>query len=443
MTEKRLEYLKLTFKGGIHPKGKKALAKDKQTVTMDTPSILAVPLLQHIGAPCESMVKVGDTVKMGQKIADSEAFVSVPVHAPVSGTVKAIEKKPHATMGECMCVIIENDNEYTQDESIKPLDYTKMESEEIISAIREFGIAGMGGATFPSFIKLKVPPEKKVDTILINGAECEPYLTSDYRLMLEEPENIIEGAKILMKATNVKNVIIATEDNKSDAADVLDKLCKSEDGIKVVTVKTKYPQGSEKQLIDAVLKREVKAGTLPADSGVIVQNTATVAQIYRSFKTGLPLIDRIVTVSGDGIENPMNIRAKIGSSYKDLCDFAGGVKENAVKVISGGPMMGFAQHTLEVPVTKGTSGILCFSEKENKEYEEKDCIKCGRCVNHCPIKLMPFMITEYARINDMDNALRYGLKDCIECGTCSFVCPQRRHLVQSIRLAKLKSGGKK
>lgn len=435
--------MKLTFKGGVHPKGKKELTKDKKTVTMDAPSVLYVPLSQHIGAICESLVKVGDIVKMGQKIADSSAFVSVPVHAPVSGKVKAIEKKPHATMGECMCIVIENDNEYTIDEDIKPLDYTKMNSEEIISAIREAGISGMGGATFPSFIKLKIPPDKKVDTILINGAECEPYLTSDYRLMVEDAKSIIEGSKILMKATNVNNVIIAVEDNKKEAMDNLDKLCENEENIRVVAVKTKYPQGSEKQLIDAVLKREVKSGTLPADSGVIVQNTATVAQIFNSFKTGLPLIDRIVTLSGDGIENPMNIRAKIGSTYKDLCDFAGGVKENTVKVISGGPMMGFAQYTLDVPVTKGTSGILCFSEEENKEYEEKDCIKCGRCVNHCPIKLMPFMITEYTRINDMENALKYGLKDCIECGTCSFVCPQRRYLVQSIRLGKLKLGGKK
>lgn len=435
--------MKLTFKGGIHPKGNKELAKNKAVEKMNAPSIVAIPLSQHIGAPCESLVKIGDTVKTGQKIGDSEAFVSVPVHSPVSGIVKKIEKRPHATMGECMCVVIENDNEDSIFEEIKPLDYTKMTNEEIVNAIREFGIAGMGGATFPTFIKLKVPPEKKVDTILINGAECEPYLTADYRLMLENPESIVEGAKILMKATNVNNVIIAIEDNKKDAWDKLNELCKKESKIKAVTVKTKYPQGGEKQLIDAVLKREVKSGALPADSGVIVQNVATVSQIYKSFKTGLPLIERIVTVSGQGIEEPKNVLAKIGTSYKELCDFCGGVKENTVKVISGGPMMGFAQYTLEVPVTKGTSGILCFTDEENKEYEEQDCIKCGRCVNHCPIKLMPFMITEKAKLGEFEEAVRYGLKDCIECGTCSFVCPQRRHLVQSIRLAKAKSGGKK
>lgn len=435
--------MKMTFRGGIHPKGRKALAKDKQTVEMTAPSLLAVPLSQHIGAPCESLVKVGDTVKVGQKIGDSEAFVSVPIHSPVSGTVKKIEKYPHATMGECMCIVIENDNENTQDESIKPLDYTKMSCDEIINAIRNFGIVGMGGATFPTFVKLKVPPEKKVDTILINGAECEPYLTADYRLMLENPESIVEGAKILMKATNVNNVVIAIEDNKTDALDKLNSICQKEKGIKAVTVKTKYPQGGEKQLIDAVLKREVKSGSLPADSGVIVQNVATVSQIYKSFTTGLPLIERIVTVSGEGIENPMNVLTKIGTSYREVCEFAGGVKENTVKIISGGPMMGFAQYTLDVPVTKGTSGILCFTENENKEYEEKDCIKCGRCVNHCPINLMPFMITEKAALGEFDEAVRYGLKDCIECGSCSFVCPQRRHLVQSIRLGKSKLGGKK
>lgn len=433
----------MTFRGGIHPKGRKDLAKDKATVKMTAPTLLAIPLSQHIGASCESLVKIGDTVKLGQKIADSDAFVSAPIHSPVSGVVKKIDKYPHATLGECMCIVIENDNENTPCEENKPLDYTKMSSEEIINAIREFGIVGMGGAAFPTSVKLKIPPEKKVDTILINGAECEPYLTADYRLMLEDANSIVEGAKILMKATNVSNVIIAIEDNKLDAWDKLNSICQNEKGVKAVKVKTKYPQGGEKQLIDAVLKRKVKSGTLPADCGVIVQNVATVSQIYKSFKTGLPLIERIVTISGEGIEEPMNVMAKIGTSYKEICDFAGGVKENTVKVVSGGPMMGFAQYTLDVPVTKGTSGILCLTKEESREYEEKDCIKCGRCVEHCPIKLMPFMITEKASLGEFEESVRYGLKDCIECGSCSFVCPQKRHLVQSIRLAKAKMGGKK
>lgn len=430
--------MKLTFRGGIHPDTNKELTKSKKTVAMDAPDILVFPLSQHIGAPCESLVKAGDTVMVGQKIADSEAFVSAPIHSSVSGVVKAVEKRAHATMSECMAIVIENDKNYTVSEDIKPIDYNLMSRKEIIDEIRNGGIVGMGGATFPTHVKLSIPEGKTADTFLVNAAECEPYLTSDHRLMLEKPEDIIEGIKIVMKATGIKKSIIAMEDNKEDAFEVLDKLCKNEDGIEAVKVKTKYPQGSEKQLIDAVLKRQVKSATLPIDSGVIVQNVASVAEICNHFKTGMPLIERIVTVSGRGIENPMNVVVKMGTSYQDVCEFAGGMKENVSKVISGGPMMGFSQYTLQVPVTKGTSGILFFTEAEDKEYSEKACIKCGKCVSHCPMNLMPFMITEMARTGEMDEAIRYGLKDCMECGSCSFICPQRRHLVQHIRVAKAK-----
>ncbi len=430
--------MKLTFRGGIHPDTNKELTSRKKTVAMDAPDILVFPLSQHIGAPCESLVKAGDTVTVGQKIADSSAFVSSPIHSSVSGVVKAVEKRPHATMSECMAIVIENDKNYTVSEDIKPIDYTVMSQKEIIDEIRNGGIVGMGGATFPTHVKLSIPEGKTADTFLVNAAECEPYLTSDHRLMLEKPEDIIEGIKIVMKATGIKKSIIAMEDNKQDAFEVLDKLCKNEDGIEVVKVKTKYPQGSEKQLIDAVLKRQVKSATLPIDSGVIVQNVASVAEICNHFKTGMPLIERIVTVSGRGIENPMNVVVKLGTSYHDVCEFAGGMKENVSKVISGGPMMGFSQYTLQVPVTKGTSGILFFTEAEDKEYSEQACIKCGKCVSHCPMNLMPFMITEMARIGEMNEAVRYGLKDCMECGSCSFICPQRRHLVQHIRVAKAK-----
>ena len=430
--------MKLTFRGGIHPDTNKELTKSKKTVAMDAPDILVFPLSQHIGAPCESLVKAGDTVMVGQKIADSEAFVSSPIHSSVSGVVKAVEKRPHATMSECIAIVIENDKNYTVLEDIKPIDYTSMSQKEIIDEIRNGGIVGMGGATFPTHVKLSIPEGKTADTFLVNAAECEPYLTSDHRLMLEKPDDIIEGIKIVMKATGIKKSIIAMEDNKQDAFEALDELCKNEDDIEAVKVKTKYPQGSEKQLIDAVLKRQVKSATLPIDSGVIVQNVASVAEISNHFKTGMPLIERIVTVSGRGIENPMNVVVKVGTSYQDVCEFAGGMKENVSKVISGGPMMGFSQYTLEVPVTKGTSGILFFTEDEDREYSEQACIKCGKCVSHCPMHLMPFMITEMARIGEMDEAVRYGLKDCMECGSCSFICPQRRHLVQHIRVAKAK-----
>ncbi len=430
--------MKLTFKGGIHPDGNKELTNKKATVIMEAPDILVIPLSQHIGAPCESVVKAGDSVTVGQKIADSSAFVSAPIHSSVSGVVKAVEKRPHATLGECMAIVIENDKNYTVCPDIKPLDYESMTQKEIIDEIRNGGIVGMGGAAFPTSVKLSIPEGKTADTFLVNAAECEPYLTSDHRLMLEKSEAVIGGIKIALKATGIKNAVIAMEDNKKDAYEILSRLCENEENIKVITVKTKYPQGSEKQLIDAVLKRQVKSGTLPVDSGAVVQNVASVAEIYNHFKTGLPLIERIVTVSGRGIENPVNIVAKIGTSYREICEFAGGMKENVSKVISGGPMMGFSQYTLDVPVTKGTSGILFFTDKEVKEYSEQACIKCGKCVSHCPMKLMPFMITEMARIGEMDEAVKYGLKDCMECGSCSFICPQRRHLVQHIRVAKAK-----
>ncbi len=430
--------MKLTFRGGIHPEGNKELTNKKATVVMDAPGTLVIPLSQHIGAPCESLVKVGDTVLVGQKIADSSAFVSTPIHSSVSGIVKAVEKRPHATMSECMAIVIENDKNYTVCPDIKPIDYTLMSQKEIIDEIRNGGIVGMGGAAFPTCVKLSIPEGKKADVFLVNAAECEPYLTSDHRLMLEKPDYIIGGIKIAMKATGVDKAIIAMEDNKKDAYEILSDLCEKEDDIEVVTVKTKYPQGSEKQLINAVLKREVKSGELPIDSGVVVQNVASVAEIYNHFKTGMPLTERIVTVSGKGIENPMNVLVKLGTSYRDVCEFAGGMKKNVSKVISGGPMMGFSQYTLDVPVTKGTSGILFFTDDEDKEYSEQACIKCGKCVSHCPMKLMPFMITEMARIGELNEAVKYGLKDCMECGSCSFICPQRRHLVQHIRVAKAK-----
>ena len=427
----------LTFKGGFHPEENKSLTEGKAVIKFDAPKELVIPLSQHIGAPCSPLVKAGDTVTVGQKIGDSDAYVSVPVHSSVSGVVKAVEKRPHSVQGECMAIVIENDGEYTVCPDVKPVSVDGLTKEEIIKHIREAGIVGMGGATFPAHVKLNVPADKKIDTVIINGAECEPFLTADHRLMLENPEAVAEGLKIILKVVGINNGIIAVEDNKKDAFLKIKEVCDKKDGIKAVLVKTKYPQGSEKQLISSVLKREVKSGTLPADSGVVVVNVATAAEIYNYFRTGMPLIGRIVTVSGSGVKNPVNLYVKIGTHFSEIAEYAG-LKEGIKKVLAGGPMMGIAQYSLDVPVMKGTSGILFLTEKEDKEFEEGSCIRCGKCVDHCPIKLMPFMITEYARINDLDNAVKYGLKDCIECGTCSFVCPQRRYLVQSIRTAKSK-----
>jgi len=427
----------LTFKGGFHPEGNKGLTDTKAVVKFDTPKEVVIPLSQHIGAPCAPCVKVGDEVLVGQKIGDSEAFVSVPIHSSVSGVVKAIEKRHHSIQNECMAVVIENDGNYTVSPDIKPIDTRNLSKKEFIDHIRKSGIVGMGGATFPTFIKLNVPEDKKIDTVIINGAECEPFLTADHRLMLENPDDVVEGLKLVMKIVGVKKGIIAVEDNKKDAFGKISDFCSEKDGTKAVLVKTKYPQGSEKQLIDSVLKRQVKAGQLPADIGVVVLNVASAAEIYRYFKTGMPLIERVVTVSGSGVINPQNLLVRIGTPFSAIAEYVG-LKDGIKKIIAGGPMMGTAQYTLDVPVMKGTSGILFLTEKEDKEYDEKACIRCGRCVDHCPMRLMPFMITEYSRINDLESAVKYGLKDCMECGVCSYICPQRRYLVQTIRTAKSK-----
>ena len=429
--------MSLTFKGGFHPQGNKGLTDGKPIVKFNAPKELVIPLSQHIGAPCTPCVKVGDEVTVGQKIGDSDAFVSVPVHSSVSGTVKAIEKRPHSIQGECMAVVIENDEKYTVSPDIHPIDVSKLSAKEMIAHIRQAGIVGMGGATFPTFIKLSIPEGKKIDTVIINGAECEPFLTADHRLMLEQSESVAEGLKLVMNILGVNNGMIVIEDNKKDAYSIMEKVCSERENMRAVLVKTKYPQGSEKQIIDAVLKRQVKSGQLPADVGVVVLNAASAAEIYNYFKTGMPLIQRIVTVSGSGVKNPQNLLVRIGTPFSAIAEYVG-LNDGIKKIIAGGPMMGTAQYSLDVPIMKGTSGILFLTEKEDKEYEEKSCIRCGRCVDHCPMRLMPFMITEYSRINDFDSAVKYGLKDCMECGVCSYICPQRRYLVQTIRTAKSK-----
>lgn len=429
--------MSLTFKGGFHPNDKKELTSRKSIVRFDTPNEVVIPLSQHIGAPCTPIVNVGEPVFVGQKIGDSDAPLSVPVHSSVSGVVTAIEKRNHSTLNECMAVVIDNDGFYRKASDIKPIDISGLTKAEILSHIRQSGIVGMGGATFPTFVKLNIPDGKKIDTVLVNGAECEPYLTADHRLMLEYGVDIAEGLKIVMDILDAPKGIIAIEDNKKDAFLNMEKVCAEKENIKAVMLKTKYPQGSEKQLIDAVLKRKVKSGGLPADVGVVVLNVASVREIYRYFKTGLPLVERVVTVSGSGVKNPQNLLVKIGTPFSAIADYVG-IKRSVKKVIAGGPMMGMSQYSLDVPVMKGTSGILFLTEEDAKEYTEGVCIRCGRCVDACPMRLMPFMITEYSKINDFDNAVKYGLRDCMECGTCSYVCPQRRYLVQSIRTAKAK-----
>lgn len=426
---------KLSFKGGVHPDDNKGATASKPIEKLTPPSQLIYPLSQHIGAPCTPCVSVGDYVKMGQKIADSEAFVSAPIHASVSGTVKAIQMCPVPNGSLVESIIIENDFTDTMSDDIKPIDYTSVNPDDIPNLVREAGIVGMGGATFPTHVKLMPPDAKKIDTIIVNGAECEPYLTSDHRVLLETPDEVLLGLKIILYRFGITNGHIAIEENKPDAIAVMNKKCEGE-GISVDVLKKKYPQGGEKQLIYAVTKRTVPLGKLPADVGVIVVNVDTCTAIARKFMYGTPLMRRIVTLTGTPLKNNVNYNVRIGTPIDYIIEQSGGFNEEPDKVILGGPMMGVAQFRLDVPVIKGTSAILCLSEKEAYIPEEGPCIRCGKCVEHCPMKLMPLYLQNFAKKDDMDSCEKYNVTACIECGSCSFICPAKRHLVQNIRVAK-------
>lgn len=427
----------LTFKGGTHPPHSKTSTEKLSIIQAKSPDAVAIPMIQHIGAPCEPMVQVGDKVKIGQKIGEAKGFVSAPVHSSISGEVTAVEPRLTSGGGAVQCVVIKNDMQNTVYEEIKSNpDISQLTSEEIINIIKESGIVGMGGAAFPTHVKLSPPPGKVVDTIILNGAECEPYLTSDHRLMVEKPEDVLYGLRVFMKALNVKKGFIAIENNKPDALEAVYNVAKGVEGIEVVAVKTKYPQGAEKQLINACTGREVPSGGLPADAGVVVNNVGTAAAVANAVKKGMPLIERIVTVTGNGIKNPQNLLVRIGTSFKDVIDECGGFNGTPGKVIAGGPMMGLAQYSVDIPVIKGTSGILVLTEEEAKLPEMSNCIRCGKCVEVCPINLMPVNISNYALLDKFDQAESANALDCIECGACSFICPAKRPLVDSIRVAK-------
>lgn len=426
-----------TFNGGIHPPYNKELTKNKPVKETALPSKVILPMGMHVGAPCDPLVKVGDTVKKGQKIGDSKAFVSAPVHATVSGKVVAAEPRLWPGGGLMMSVVIESDGKDEIFEDIKPpKSLEELSPEEIKSIIREAGMAGLGGAGFPTHVKLAIPPEKNVDTIIVNAAECEPYITADHRLLLEHPEDVVLGLKAIMKAVNVNRGIIAIEDNKIDALEGINRAISGSEGIQVMILATKYPQGGEKQLIKAVTDREVPSGGLPMDVGVIVNNAGTCAAIAKVLKTGMPLIERITTVSGSGINEPKNLLIRIGTPLKDIIEECGGFKGTPGKVLMGGPMMGLAQSTLDVPAIKGTSGILVLEKSDVKLFEPSTCINCACCVDACPINLLPTRLAKFSEKGRWKDAEDYHAMDCIECGCCAYVCPAHIPLTQHIRVAK-------
>jgi electron transport complex protein RnfC len=421
-----------TFKtGGVHPKENK-LTKDAPFVHLDPPAVAVIPLSQHIGAPNTPLVKAGDHVKIGQVIGSTDAFVSAPVHATISGEVVAIELRPLPSGIRAQSVIIKNDFKEKWVSGLKGIKSLESSSkEELIKNIRDKGIVGMGGATFPTAVKLSPPKDKPINVIIANGAECEPYLTTDYRVMMEYPEKIIDGLLVEMIEDNKKNAAVLLEENVEK---------RGLDNIEVVLVKTKYPQGGEKQLIKAVLGKEVPAEKLPLEVGAIVQNIGTLKAISEAVFEGKPLIERGVTVSGPAIKKPGNYTIRIGTTVTDIIQQTGGLTRKLRKLVFGGPMMGIAQSTVEVPVTKGTSGILFFGEEalEMAPQEEMPCIRCSRCIDWCPTGLMPLLIDHAWRRNDIKLTETLNATDCIECGVCSYVCPSKRYLTENVRNAKQK-----
>ncbi|MDL2237691.1 electron transport complex subunit RsxC [Christensenellaceae bacterium OttesenSCG-928-K19] len=427
----------LTFKGGVHPlhtihEGKQFTAGSALT-EMKAPPVVSIPMSQHVGAPAKPVVEVGQRVLMGQVIGEANGFVSVPVHSSVSGTVKEIKNIMNLNGKPVPAVIIENDG---LDEKcfLPPLDYESADREQIIERIREAGNVGMGGAAFPTHVKLSPPPEKEINLLLINGAECEPFLTADHRMMLEYPEKIATGIKILMKALDVKKAIIGIEDNKPDAIRALEKAVDSH-SIRVATLKTKYPQGSEKQLIDSITGRIVPSGGLPMDVGVVVVNVSTAAAVSDAFLLGEPLIRRAVTVTG-AVNVPQNLMVRVGTSTEDVIEQAGGFSGEPLKIISGGPMMGLPVPDLSCVITRGYSGVLVLDKTYTKKERQSNCIKCGRCVDGCPIFLNPTNISAAATIEDFEKAEAYNAMDCMNCGSCSFSCPAKIPLAQNIKFAK-------
>ena len=423
-----------TFKGGIHPNEGKELSENKPVQVLQPKGEMVFPLSQHIGAPAKPLVAAGDQVLVGQKIGEPGGFISACVISSVSGTVKTIEPRMVANGSMVPSVIIENDGKYQTVEGFgKERNPKTLSKEEIRTIVKEAGVVGLGGAGFPTHVKLTPKDESKIDTIIVNGAECEPYLTSDYRMMLEEPESIIKGLNIILQLFDNAKGVIGIESNKPEAIKLMTELVKDEPRITVCPLQTKYPQGGERTLIYAITGRKINSTMLPADAGCMVDNVDTVISIYNAVAKGIPLIRRIITVTGDAITNPQNYNVRIGTNYSELIEASGGFKTEPEKVISGGPMMGQALFNFNIPVTKTSSALTCMTNDEVAGNAPSACIRCGRCVKVCPGNIVPQMIMDAAERSDMERFVKLNGMECCECGCCAYICPARRPLTQAFK----------
>jgi len=427
------------FRGGVHPRDRKAASRGKSIVQFPAPGKVFLHLQQSLGAPAEPVVKPGEEVKKGQVVAKARGFVSVPVHTPVSGKVEAIEIHPHPAGPELPAIIVESDQKETWMEGL-PHDETDPKvcsEEEIRERIRNAGIVGLGGATFPTHVKLSPPKDKPIDTLILNGCECEPYLTADERLMIEEPEAVLRGARIMARAVGAKRVVVAIEANKPEAVRVMRDTA-NQLGLEfpVVPLRVRYPQGAEKQLIKTLLNREVPSGGLPMDVAALVQNVGTAAAVDQALRAGVPLMERVVTLTGPGVPAPRNLRTVIGTPIRLLLEVAGVEPEAGAKIVIGGPMMGISQWSLDVPVTKSCSGVLYFRARDLALPEPGPCLRCGTCQRVCPMGLAPNRLNELAELDRFPELEQEGVMDCIECGSCAYACPARIRLVQALKYAK-------
>ena len=430
--------MKKTFRGGVHPlreihEGKPLTSSC--AVRAVAPSMVVIPMGMHLGAPSKPCVQKGDFVKIGQRIADPVGGLGLPVHASVSGEVVAVEERQQLRAAPELCIVIQNDMRDDWVELAPVGEVETVEPEKIIPAVLEAGICGMGGASFPTHVKLNVPPDKHAEIVILNGAECEPYLTADHRNMLENGPRIVDGLRLILRATGVRRGVIAIEDNKPEAIAAMQKAAAGHEGIEVMALPTKYPQGGEKQLIEVVTGRQVPRGKLPADAGALVFNVSTAAAIADAVTLGKPLVERITTVTGC-VNEPSNLRLRIGTTYAEALAACGGVKEDAAKLFAGGPMTGLCAPNDSISITKATNGIVVFSEAEARAFEEGPCIRCGRCVEACPIHLMPYQLKYDCEAGALSRAKDHGLMDCVACGACAYVCPARRHLTAAFKAAK-------